>query len=60
MKKIAFLVVLLLSSILLWADYQVGETVANYYWTDNTGADHDIYELTAQAIVPVLFWGSSG
>jgi len=37
--------------------FEVGDTVDNYSWTDNTGTDHDIYELTNQGIAVALFWG---
>ena len=62
MKKkfiLLFLCLLVVSS-QLFAVYNVGDVVANYFWTDNTGTAHDIYELTAQGIVPVLFWGGTG
>ena len=59
MKKIVILLFLcmLVVSSQLFAAYNIGDVVANYFWTDNTGADHDIYELTAQGTVVVLFWG---
>lgn len=61
MKRKLFLVIIVVAlSCLLMAEYNVGDTVADYSWTDNTGAAHSIYELTAQGIVPVLFWGGTG
>ena len=59
MKKnfiLLFLCLLVVSS-QLFAVYNVGDVVANYFWTDNTGAAHDIYELTAQGTAIVFFWG---
>jgi hypothetical protein len=58
-KLFLVLAVIALSGLLL-ADYNIGDTVADYSWTDNTGTAHSIYELTAQGIVPVLFWGGTG
>lgn len=60
MKKIAFLIVLLLLSMSLFGVYQVGDTVEDFSWTDNTGADHSIYELTASGKAIVFFWGGPG
>ena len=51
---------LLIMSVSLFGTYNVGDIVDNYYWTDNTGADHDIYELTAQGVAIVFFWGFPG
>jgi len=54
---------LLLSSMILvtsaFGVFEVGDTVDNYSWTDNTGIDHNIYELTEQGVAVVLFWGRS-
>ena len=60
MKKSFLLVVLLMFAMSLLADYNVGDIVANYFWTDNTGVNHDIYELTAQDVAIVFFWGGTG
>jgi len=62
MKKILILLILclLVVSSQLFAAYNVGDVVANYLWTDNTGTAHDIYELTAQGTAIVLFWGGTG
>ena len=56
---LALLCLLVISS-QLFTQYQVGDIVANYFWTDNTGADHDIYELIDQGVAIVFFWGSTG
>ncbi len=60
MKKSIILFVLLVLAMSLFGVYNVGDIVDNYYWTDNTGAAHDIYELTAQGVAIVLFWGGTG
>ena len=60
MKKSILFVILLIMAISLFGSYNVGDIVANYFWTDNTGAAHDIYELTAQGVVIVFFWGGTG
>ncbi len=60
MKKSILLVILLIMAMSLFGSYNVGDIVANYFWTDNTGAAHDIYELTAQGVAIVFFWGSTG
>ena len=49
--------VLLALTMSLFGVYNVGDIVDNYFWTDNTGANHDIYELTAQGVTLVMFWG---
>lgn len=60
MKKSILLVALLVISLSLFGAYNVGDTVDNYSWTDDTGESHDIYELTAQGVAVVLFWGGTG
>ncbi len=60
MKKSLIIMVFLVLAISLSGVYNVGDIVANYSWTDNTGAAHDIYELTAQGVAVVLFWGGTG
>ncbi|MDA3814325.1 MAG: hypothetical protein PF570_08740 [Candidatus Cloacimonetes bacterium] len=57
MKKSILLLVLLVLTMSLFGVYNVGDIVDNYTWTDNTGAAHDIYELTAQGVAIVFFWG---
>jgi len=57
MKKSVLLVVLLILATSLSAVYNVGDIVDNYFWTDNTGTAHDIYELTSQGVAIVMFWG---
>jgi len=56
-NRILLFLCLLVITPLLFAAYNVGDVVANYFWTDNLGDDHDIYELTAQGTAIVLFWG---
>ena len=51
---------LLIMSVTLFGAYNVGDIVDNYSWTDNTGVNHDIYELTDQGVAIVLFWGFPG
>ncbi len=60
MKKFSLIVLLLIFAVAAFAVYQVGDVVANYFWTDNTGTSHDIYELTAQGSAIVFFWGGTG
>jgi hypothetical protein len=60
MRKSILLVVLLILAMSLFGSYNVGDIVDNYFWTDNTGTAHDIYELTAQGIAIVFFWGGTG
>ena len=60
MKKSILLMVLLVLTMSLFGSYNVGDIVDNYFWTDNTGTDHDIFELTAQGVVIVFFWGGTG
>ena len=60
MIKSILILSILIISVSLFGAYDVGDIVDNYYWTDNTGADHDIYELTAQGVAIVFFWGFPG
>jgi len=60
MKKVLMVLIISFLTIFLFASYNVGDVVANYFWTDNTGTSHDIYELTAQGIATVFFWGGTG
>ncbi|MEA2095732.1 MAG: hypothetical protein U9P73_03415 [Candidatus Cloacimonadota bacterium] len=60
MKKSILLMILLIVAMSLFGEYNIGDIVANYFWTDNTGASHDIYELTAQGVAIVFFWGGTG
>ncbi|MCD6177513.1 MAG: hypothetical protein J7K29_06725 [Candidatus Cloacimonetes bacterium] len=57
MKKIILFLVLFVMAMSLFGVYNIGDIVDNYYWTDNTGASHDIYELTSQGVAIVFFWG---
>ena len=60
MKKISFIALLLILTVAAFAVYQVGDTVDDFSWTDNTGTDHTIYELTASGKAIVFFWGGAG
>ena len=60
MKKSSIFLILMIITLSLFGDYNVGDIVDNYFWTDNTGAAHDIYELTAQGVAIVFFWGGTG
>ena len=60
MIKSILILSILIISVLLFGAYDVGDIVDNYYWTDNTGADHDSYELTSQGVAIVFFWGFPG
>ena len=60
MKKSVLTLSLLIISLSLFGAYNVGDIVDNYSWTDNTGTNHDIYELTSQGVAIVLFWGDPG
>ena len=60
MIKSVLILSLLIMSVTLFGAYNVGDIVDNYSWTDNTGANHDIYELTDQGVAIVLFWGYPG
>ena len=57
MKKSLLIALLLCIGLSLSGIYNVGDIVANYSWTDNTGTAHNIYELTAQGVAIVMFWG---
>ena len=60
MIKSVLILSLLIMSVSLFGAYNVGDIVDNYSWTDNTGTDHDIYELTDQGVAIVFFWGFPG
>ena len=57
MRRSVLLVILLILAMSLFGSYNVGDIVDNYFWTDNTGTAHDIYELTSQGVAIVMFWG---
>jgi len=59
MKKTFLFLVIILLSFSLFAQYQVGDTVDDYEWTDSNGEDHSVYELTNSGIAFVLFFGES-
>ena len=60
MNKSLVLLSLLIFVTSVFGVFDVGDTVDNYSWTDHTGTDHDIYELTEQGVAVVLFWGYDG
>jgi len=60
MKKTILILGLVILAMSLFGAYNVGDTVANYFWTDDTGTPHDIYELTEQGVAIVFFWGGTG
>jgi len=57
MNKSFLLLSLLIMVTSVFGVFEIGDTVDNYSWTDNTGTDHNIYELTEQGVTVVLFWG---
>ena len=57
MNKSFLLLSLLILVTSVFGVFEVGDIVDNYSWTDNTGTNHDIYELTDQGVAVVLFWG---
>ena len=60
MKRSLLIITFLCIMVSLFGEYNIGDVVANYFWTDNTGTDHDIYELVDQGIAIVFFWGGTG
>ena len=60
MKKSVLILSLIIMSVSLFGAYNIGDIVDNYSWTDNTDTNHSIYELTAQGVAVVLFWGFPG
>ncbi len=60
MKKILVVFFLVILSVSVFAQYQVGDIVNDVSWIDSNGENHSIYELTASGKAVVFFWGSSG
>ncbi len=60
MKKIVVLAVLLLTVSLAFAQYQPGDVVDNFSWTDSNGQTHNIYDLVDAQKAVVFFWGGTG
>ena len=60
MKKSLLISIFMLLSVLAFAQYEVGDIVDDYSWTDDTGSAHTLYELTAEGKVVVMFWGGTG
>ena len=60
MKKILVVFFLMILSVSVFAQYQVGDIVNDVSWTDSNGEDHSIYELTASGKAVVFFWGGYG
>ncbi|MFC1887943.1 hypothetical protein ACFLYK_03950 [Candidatus Cloacimonadota bacterium] len=59
MKNIFLVFILLILSFSLFAQYQVGDTVDDYEWTDSNDEVHSVYELTASGRAVVIFYGES-
>jgi hypothetical protein len=59
MKRLVLFFVILVLSFSLFAQYQVGDTVDDYDWTDSNGEYHSVYELTASGRAVVIFFGES-
>jgi len=59
MKRALFIIIMVILSFSLFAQYQVGDTVDDYEWTDSNGEDHSVYELTASGRAVVIFFGES-
>ena len=60
MKKVLLVFFLVVLSVSVFAQYQVGDIVDDVSWTDSNGENHSIYELTASGKAVVFFWGSAG
>lgn len=60
MKKTLLVFMFITISVLAFAQYQVGDVVDDYSWTDDSGTAHTLYELTAEGKVVVMFWGGTG
>lgn len=57
MRK-ALVLLLLLSAFSLFAVWEVGSPVStDYSWTDNSGEEHSIHELTDSGKAVYIFWG---
>jgi len=58
MKKYFLIVLALMSSISLLADWVAGEIITtDYSWTDSNGEQHSIHELTASGKAVFIYWG---
>ncbi len=60
MKKILVVFFLMILSVSVFAQYQVGDIVNDVSWTDSNGEAHSIYELTSSGKAVVFFWGGPG
>ena len=60
MKKILVVFFLVILSVSVFAQYQVGDIVNDVSWTDSNGEAHSIYELTDSGKAVVFFWGGTG
>ena len=58
MTKKLSVMILLLSALYLFS-YNVGDTVGDLSWTDNSGATHSIHELVDNGKVVFFFWGEN-
>ena len=59
MKRLMLLIVLLTSAV-LFGKYNVGDVCADLSWTDSDGLTTSIYEQTAAGKAVMIFWGSDG
>ncbi len=57
MKRLLTICILLLISYL--SAYNVGDTVGDLSWTDNSGEFHSIHELIDSGKVVFFFWGEN-
>lgn len=39
--------------------YNIGDTVADFSWTDNNGEYHSVHELVDSGRVILFFWGEN-
>ena len=61
MKKLLVLFIILILSVSAFAVWEVGGVIEDdYNWTDNSGEDHSIHELTEAGKAVVIFWGGYG
>jgi hypothetical protein len=60
MKNLTLTFLVLLACSLLSAVYQIGDVVDDLSWTDDSGEEKSLYELTGQGKVVVMDWGGYG
>ena len=59
MKRLMLLIVLLTSAV-LFGKYNVGDVCTDISWTDSDGLATSIHEQTAAGKAVMIFWGNSG